>query len=102
MSIVFTNSSNSASQSTSALSCVMTCGNVVDNISTVMWRKELCGNTIRKAVFSNCFGLRGPHNLPRLHGLNIHSGNGSPQEAFCYDCVNGILMTNTVSARAPQ
>ncbi len=36
-----------------------------------MWRWELCGKAIRKAVFPNCFGLRGPHNLTRLHRLDI-------------------------------
>jgi hypothetical protein len=29
---------------------------------------------IGKAAFPNCFRLRGPHNLTRLHGLHIHPG----------------------------
>jgi len=37
----------------------------------IMWQND------QKGSVSELFGLRGPHNLTRLYGLDIHSGTGA-------------------------
>src|SRR6267142_5899007 len=46
-------------------------------------RAIVCGKPSRKAVFPNCFGLRGPHDLTRLHAVSrIHRPSRS-EKRWC-------------------
>ena len=54
-------------------------------------------------MFPNGFGFRGPHNVTKLHGLDIHSGKGIGRGALgTHPVPTGRLPRSSASERLPE